>query len=154
MQVKDIMTLNPRTCQPATNLAAVVKLMWDGDCGTVAVTDSSGKIVGMITDRDVCIALATKNQPASQLRAEDVISGKVFACKTDDDVRSAFTTMKDQRVRRLPVVDDLGKLQGVLSMNDVVLATARKPQEIAADDVLSTFRAICEHRPARAASAA
>jgi CBS-domain-containing membrane protein len=97
------------------------------------VTDSTGQVIGMITDRDICIALGTRNRAAAHIRAEEVISDKPFVCRPNDDVRKALATMKEQRVRRLPVVDADGKLLGVLSVNDIVLATGIKPKELTPD---------------------
>jgi CBS domain-containing protein len=154
MQVNEVMSSKPLACQPTTNLAAVTKLMWEGDCGTIPVTDATDQVIGMITDRDICIALGTRNRAAAQIRAEEVISGKPFVCRPNDDVRKALATMKKHRVHRLPVVDADGKLLGVLSVNDIVLATGIKPKELTPDDVVSTFKALCEHRPARVAPAA
>ena len=66
MKIKDIMTTEVRTCTPDTNLAAAAALMLDGDCGILPVVDQ-GKLVGIVTDRDMYIALATRNRLASQL---------------------------------------------------------------------------------------
>jgi CBS domain-containing protein len=138
------MTAKPLSCTTTTNLAAAVKLMWDGDCGVIPVTDESGKVVGMITDRDICIALATRNVQASQLTAGEVVSGTVHRCRPEDDVLAALQVMKDRRVRRLPVVDAQDRLVGLLSMNDVVLETGG-PQGINAKTVIETFKGICAH---------
>ena len=154
MQVKEVMTSNPRSCSPDSNLAAVTKALWDGDCGTIPVTDGSGKVLGLITDRDICVALGTRNVPAAELRARDVMSREVYSCQVTEDVRTALAMMTSRRVRRLPVVDAKGKLAGLISMNDIVLAVGQRPKELSADDVVSTLQAICAHRPARAAVAA
>ena len=67
MKVKDLMTREPRTCSPDTTLASAAHLMWDGDCGILPVVDD-GELVGVVTDRDMYIALATQNARASHLR--------------------------------------------------------------------------------------
>ena len=71
MKVKDIMTAEPRTCSPGTSLAVAAALMLDGDCGVLPVVDG-GKLVGVVTDRDMYIALSTRNTVASQLTAGEV----------------------------------------------------------------------------------
>jgi CBS domain-containing protein len=143
MKIKDIMTTDVRTCSPGTNLAAAAALMLDGDCGVLPVVDE-GKLVGIVTDRDMFIALATRNRRASQLTVGDVARKKVFTCGPDDDVHAALETMKELRVRRLPVAGFGDTVMGIVSMNDLVLAAgARKP--VRNEEVLETFQGICAH---------
>ena len=143
MKIKDIMTTEVRTCSPGTNLAAAAALMLDGDCGILPVVDE-GKLVGIVTDRDMYIALATRNTLASQLTVGDVARTQVWTCGPDDDVHAALATMKEHRVRRLPVEGFGGTVLGIVSMNDIVLAAgAKKP--IRNDEVVDTFQEICAH---------
>jgi predicted transcriptional regulator len=96
----------------------------------------------MITDRDICVALATRGLTADRIAVHDVIAGTAYTCIVDDDAIVALKTMKSQRVRRLPVVDAEGRLKGILSLNDVMThAGAASPVEI-----VSTMASICEHR--------
>jgi CBS domain-containing protein len=143
MKIKDIMTAEVRTCSPDTNLAAAAALMLDGDCGILPVVDE-GKLVGIVTDRDMYIALATQNRLASQITVGDVARKQVWTCGPDDDVHTAMEKMKEHRVRRLPVEGFGGTVMGIVSMNDIVLAAgARKP--IRTDEVVDTFQEICAH---------
>jgi CBS domain-containing protein len=96
-------------------------MMWAHDCGILPVVADGGKVIGLITDRDICMAAALKHRNLSNIAVEDVTSGRVFDCKADDDVLKALTTMEENRVRRLPVVAADGTLEGMLSMNDIVL---------------------------------
>ena len=151
MQIKDIMTPQPRTASPRTTLAEAAQLLWNGDCGILPVTDE-GKLVGVVTDRDMYIALGTRNQPASDIAVGDVASATVWTCAPTDDVHVALDTMRERRVRRLPVVAD-GSLVGIVSLNDLALvAGAGKP--VRNEEVVDTFKAICAHRPLPAAVAA
>src|SRR5688572_25572175 len=143
MKIKDIMTTEVRTCTPDTNLAAAAALMLDGDCGILPVVDQ-GKLVGIVTDRDMYIALATRNRLASQIIVGDVARKHVWTCGPDDDVQTALERMKEHRVRRLPVEGFGGTVMGIVSMNDIVLAAgARKP--IRNEAVVETFQEICAH---------
>jgi CBS domain-containing protein len=143
MKVKEIMTGEPRTCSPNTNLAAAAALMLDGDCGILPVVDN-GKLVGVVTDRDMYIALATRNQRASEVTVGQVVQTPVYTCGPDDDVQAALDTMKRHCVRRLPVEGFGGTVMGIVSMNDIVLASgARKAVREA--DVMATMHAICAH---------
>lgn len=151
MKVQDIMTRDVRSCRPEMNLAEVVKLMWELDCGVLPVVKADGRIAGIITDRDICIAIATRGQTADRIGVRDVTGGKVSTCRPEDDVSTALQTMKTQKVRRLPVVDAEGRLKGILSLNDVVMRSGAAP----ATDIVSTLASICEHRrPAAVAGAA
>jgi CBS domain-containing protein len=149
MEVQELMTREVKACAPETNLAAAAMMRWEGDCGTLPVVGEGGQVVGMITDRDICMAAATKHRPASEIAAGEVITGQLFACAPETDVRAALETMRQNRVRRLPVVDGEGRLQGVVSMNDVVLKAQKakngKAADITFDDVVNTFKAICAH---------
>ena len=143
MKVKDIMTAEPRTCSPGTNLAAAAALMLDGDCGILPVVDR-GKLVGVVTDRDMYIALATRNKLASQLTAGEVARKKVVTCGPEDDVHAVLTMMGEHRVRRLPVEGFGGTVLGIVSMNDILLAI-RPGTAVRTDEVVDTFQAICAH---------
>ena len=144
MKVKDIMTGEPRSCSRGTNLADVAALMLRGDCGILPVLDD-GKLVGVVTDRDLFIALATRNKRASEITVGEVAQTPVFTCGPDDDVQVALAAMKQHCIRRLPVEGFGGTIMGIVSMNDIVLAAGpRKPVHEA--DVVTTLQAICAHR--------
>lgn len=150
MKVKEIMTANPKACTLTDNLSEAARLMWEADCGIVPVVAEGGKVVGLITDRDICMAAMTKGRNESSIAIDDVISGKLFICKPEDDIHSALNTMRENKVRRLPVVNADGKLAGMLSMNDVVLKAAevgdKKATGLSYDDVVNTYKSICQHR--------
>lgn len=149
LKVKDIMTLNPKACTPTTNLADAALLMWHNDCGILPVVREGGKVVGLITDRDICMAAAMKGRALANIAVEEVINGKVYSCKPKDDLVTALEVMRDRRVRRLPVVDDEGQLEGIVSMNDIVLS-ARPPEgkkiDVSYNDAIKTYQAICAHQ--------
>ncbi len=155
MKVRDIMTSPVQSCTADTNLAAAAGQMWDSDCGFLPVIDHAGKVIGAITDRDICIAVATKGRAARDVSVWETISGKLYACSPEDDVHEALKVMAANRVRRLPVVDEDGTLLGVLALNDLILAAqpGKKggPSALSFDDVMNTLRAISAHRVLMAA---
>src|SRR5579872_2795388 len=108
MRVKDVMTDDVKCCSLETNLAAAAKIMWEADCGAVPVTDGQNKVIGVITDRDICIAGATRSRTEGEIPVQEVISRTVYSCSPNDDVRVALETMRAQQVRRLPVVGQDG----------------------------------------------
>ena len=149
MKVQDVMTYDVQSCRPETNLAEAAMQMWRGDFGALPVVTTPGKVVGMITDRDICMAAASKHRDPATIRVNEVISGKVYGCSPDTDIQQALKIMQQKQVRRLPIIDAYdGKLAGILSMNDVALkATMDRKAELSAEDVENTLRAICTHRP-------
>jgi CBS domain-containing protein len=155
MKVTDVMAKPPAYCSPETNLAAAVEILWRQNCGILPIVDSEEKVVGLVTDRDICVALGTRNRLPSDVTVSEVTSGKVIVCKPDDDLRGALATMAKEKVRRLPVIDAAGKLQGILSIDDVVLrtetGTLKKESELPFDDVLNTLKSVYTPRPLRAA---
>lgn len=150
MKVQDIMTKNVKACTPDTSLSAAAALMWDVDCGVLPVVSDGGKVVGLITDRDIAIALGTRNRLASDIPVSEVMAAQVYSCVADDDVHTALKTMRKDRVHRLPVVNEEGLLEGIVSMNDIALHAEKfdghRIKDLTYDDFVNTFKAICEHR--------
>jgi CBS-domain-containing membrane protein len=150
MKVADIMTREVQCCAPHTNLAAAAKMMWDRDCGILPVLNVDGHVLGVITDRDICMAAATRNKPPSDITVWETISNKVYTCRASDDVHVALETMTRHQLRRLPVVDEDGTLSGMVSMNDLILHAGEtrknKPPELLPDDVMRALKGISAHR--------
>jgi CBS-domain-containing membrane protein len=123
--------------------------MWRGDCGILPVIADGQKVVGVITDRDICMSAATKHRDPTNIRVKEVMSGKVYGCSCDTDIQEALKIMQQKQVRRLPIISaEDGRLQGILSMNDVALkASGERKADLSAEDVENTLRAICAHRP-------
>lgn len=120
MRVRDVMKRSLVCCRPDTNLAAAVELLWVNNCGMLPVVGSTGKLEAVITDRDICIATGTRNRLPAQLRVEEVATKNVITCKPDDEIHEALRSMAEKQVRRLPVVDQAGVPQGILSMDDII----------------------------------
>lgn len=156
MKVKDVMTPNAKTIWLTESLADAARTMWENDCGVLPIVKDQ-KVVGVITDRDICMATAMRKSNASSISVEEVMTGKVYAVKPEDDVDDALLLMQQHQVRRVPVINSEGELEGVLSMNDIVLKA--KASDGAAgdllgyDEVVKTYQAICQHPlPAAATS--
>jgi CBS domain-containing protein len=147
MKVAQMMTRDVQSCTPETNLAAAAMQMWNGDCGALPVVDDDGRLLGMITDRDICIAAATNHKDIARIKVGEVTTGEVQSCAPETSVRDALKIFEQARVRRLPVVDEDNKLQGILSISDIVLHTGEgrdtKATDISYADVAKTFKAIC-----------
>ncbi len=117
--------MNPRVKSAGTDasVADVVLLMEKHDCGAIPILNAARKLVGIVTDRDICLALAFRPLPAAGIPITDVMSKRVYACSPEEDLSAALQTMRNRKVRRLPVVDATGRLVGILSMDDVVIRT-------------------------------
>jgi len=118
MLIKDAMTVSPISCKSGDFLDTVARTMAEHDCGFIPVCDSS-KLVGVVTDRDItCRAVAAgKNPAATPIR--DVMTKTVYTIRQDEDVQAAIELMEAQQIRRLPVVDDEGKVVGILAPSDL-----------------------------------
>lgn len=146
MKVKEVMTFTPYTCRREANLGQATELMWKGNCGFLPMIGPDGKVCGVITDRDICIALGTSGKLASQITAGEVSGGKLFACSPEDEIHVALLSMREGKVRRLPVIDSDGKAVGVLSMDDLLLRAepsgSGKIVELSTDEVVRSYRVI------------
>lgn len=149
MIVKEVMSTAVGTCAPETDLGAVIAIMRDRNCGFVPVVDSHGLVVGVVTDRDVCMAAGAKHRPPARISASETMSHPVFSCFTDENLKTVLVTMAKHRVRRLPVLNKTGHLEGVLSIDDIVQAPHRRGGPTA-DDIVAALKAIYAHRAVEA----
>lgn len=120
MRVQDIMRREARVCGLDTDVATIGRVMAEVGCGVLPVV-AAERVVGMITDRDICLALARLDRRPSEVQAQDVISGELFTCGAEDQITEALETMRIFGIRRLPVVDGEQRLLGILSLDDVIL---------------------------------
>ena len=146
MNVQAVMNRNVQCAGTGATAADVAWIMERTDCGSVPIVDRENKLIGMVTDRDICLAMARRPVPASAVAITEIMSKEVYACSADEEVSAALQTMQNKRVRRLPVIDAEKRPIGILSMDDVVLhAEARKaPQKanVAYRDAIETLQGI------------
>ena len=148
MKVSEMMRKTTVSCRPDSSLATAAALMWDHDTGVLPVIGASGAVVGMITDRDICIGCGTRDRPAAAIAVAEVMTPNVASCAPDDEVGVALELMRARKVRRLPVVDREGHLHGVLSMTDVPFFAGEGPA-ISFEEVVSLFQSLAENRRSR-----
>jgi CBS domain-containing protein len=121
LQVKDVMSQNPVCCMPETNLEEVARLMMEHDCGELPVVDSEKTMnpVGVITDRDIiCRTVALGRNPLEMIASECMSSPSVIVMP-DTSLEECCKTMEVSRVRRIPVVDEIGGCCGIVSQADI-----------------------------------
>jgi len=146
MKAKERMTRRVVTCRMDNNLAEVAALMWEERCGALPVLAPDGRLASMITDRDVAIALGTRDLRASEVLVEQVVPARVFTCLEHDEMERALSIMVAQNVRRLPVVNDEGALAGILSIDDFLLHTQPGKAGVLSLEALEALKTIVENR--------
>lgn len=151
MKAREIMTKEVHSCRPEASLNEAARIMWDHDCGCVPVVDSSRRIIGIVTDRDVCMAAYTKGLPLTEIQVQSIIPEHVYSCSPDDSIETIEGIMRHHRIRRIPVTDSESRLVGIISLNDVALAVqserARSPKKpMDKWHVAETLAAVCAHR--------
>lgn len=122
--MEKLMKFDVGLCHPRDPGAVAAKIMWERDCGAVPVVDERSQVLGMITDRDLCIASYLQGKPLYEIPVEEVMSKELWSCRPQDNVSDAERVMRDHQVRRLPVIDEEGRLQGILSLSDIALEAA------------------------------
>jgi CBS domain-containing protein len=122
MKVQDVMTSPAHSCTPDASLKAAAITMCDYGCGALPVLDNAGRPVGILTDRDICMTVALDNQFPAAIRVRQVMTFNPLTCRPGADVGEVLDLMATHRIRRLPVVDENGRLVGIVSLADVVSA--------------------------------
>ena len=125
MKVKDMMHKGAEYVAPNAKLQAIAKKMRDADIGAMPVCDG-GKTVGMITDRDIAIRALANGKDISAIEARDVMSRNVVFCRDNEDAEDALRIMESKKIRRLPVLNEDGKLVGMVSLGDISHALSRE----------------------------
>jgi CBS domain-containing protein len=145
MQIARIMTRPVTTCHQTDTLEHAVQLMWDRDIGFLPVVDDLGMLVGVVTDRDACMAAMMQHLPLDALSVPVAMNKHVVTCRDDDTAERAAELMAKHKIRRIPIIDDDDRPVGVLALNDLALAAGR--ERLSEREVARTLGAICEHRP-------
>jgi CBS domain-containing protein len=149
MIVSDLMTRRVVTVSAGERASVAGRLMWESDCGAVPVVDDHGRGVGMITDRDICMATVLQDRPPSAIAISQVMSRTLHACAPDDSLSAAEELMRAHQIRRLPVLDGERRPIGILSLADVTRATAvdkHRKKEVPPDEITATLAEICTPR--------
>ena len=158
MNVGQLMAQNIRACRLEDTLDTAAQIMWDNDCCCVPVIDAHRRVVGMLTDRDICMAAYTQGGPLRALRVSSAMSKKVYACRPEDTLAAAEELMRAKLIRRLPVTDAEGHLVGIISLNDIAREAqsehTRAKKDVTSDEVGLTLAAICSPRLPRAVATA
>ena len=151
MKIRDFMTQGVHTVRPDDTLETAAGRMWAHDFGSLPVIDARGRVVAMVTDRDICMAAYTQGKRLSSIPVATAMSKTVTTCNAEDAPIAAERQMREKQVRRLPVVDNQHRLVGIVSLNDIVLEavgsnTKDTNRDLSVKEMATTVAAICRHR--------
>lgn len=152
MNINECMSREPRGVRVTDGLDVAAKVLWEQDCGFVPVLDAVGALVGVVTDRDLCMASYTRGRALFEIPVSAVMSQQIRCVRADDRVDAALAAMQELQVHRLPVLDARGALVGVLSTNDLIRAAATQPNAAFAGQVMQTLAAIGRSRSAESSA--
>jgi CBS domain-containing protein len=145
------MTTDVTSVASDQSLDAAAQLMWDRDCGAIPVREAgSSNVIGMVTDRDICMATWSKGEAPARIRVADAMSSRLFSCSPNDSIATAESLMRANKIRRVPVVDAEGRLAGIVSLADIAKRVGGAPfrgdPDLAPEQFAHTIAAICEER--------
>lgn len=146
MHVSEIMSHPVVTCAANGTLDQAARLMWECDCGTIPVRDSDGRLVGIVTDRDICMAAYTQGRALHEIPVGTAMAKSVIAVYEHDSVDSVERVMQENQIRRVPVLDADGHPTGIVSMNDLARQAARSQRNTSDRELVRTLAAISEPR--------
>jgi CBS domain-containing protein len=146
MRIEQIMSQPAITCREDQTLSAAAGLMWDHDCGVVPIVGDGGVVVGMLTDRDICMAAYTQGKPLHAIPVSTAMASRVFSCHPEEPLEAAEALMAEKQVRRVPVVDAEGRPVGVLSLNDLVRRAESARGEGTRREIVKTLAGVCQPR--------
>jgi CBS domain-containing protein len=151
MFVREAMAKEVWSCRAHEPLAAAARTMWDHDVGAVPVLDVAGKVAGIITDRDICMAAYFTGKSLDEEPVGAHMSKQVFTATPADRVEAAEEIMRSKQIRR---VDAAGQLVGMVSLSDLARTAAERGRTaVEPSEVLSTLAAIAQPRSRLVANA-
>ena len=123
----DVMTRDPVCCEPGTSIAQLAQLMKREDVGSIPVVESQEdkRLVGIVTDRDIVVKVLAEGLTADRATARDAMTTNPASCREGDEVNRAVEMMSDRQVRRMPIVDEGGRLTGIIAQADVATRVNR-----------------------------
>lgn len=153
--IKELMTVPVETIMAHETLDIAANKLWSADCGALPVVDRDGVVVGIITDRDICMSAWMRRRMLTKIRVDEAMSKHVFALRPEQDVVYAAQMMAAKQIYRIPVVDADDRLVGIISMSDLARDAARTYNTLGArsEQVVRTLAAICEPRASRCEAA-
>jgi len=151
MKVKDVMRASPLMyCSPRTNLQEAAQLMKTANCGVLPVLNEEYRLVGIITDRDICLSMSRDHSWShSRLPVNEVMSREVYYVHETDNLSAALAKMRINYVGRLPVTDEYGKLKGILSIHNLFCKALIEQEDLghlssSGENIVKTVKALSD----------
>jgi CBS domain-containing protein len=153
MKVEDIMTRDVRSCAPEESLSSAAQIMWEVDCGAVPVVDLERRVIGMITDRDICMASHLQGTQLGDASVSTAMARDIKCCTPQDSPATVQALMQQHKIRRVPVVDAERRLIGIVTLADLAYIMGSS-QTLGGDGMTwsaigHTLAAVCEPRAGR-----
>lgn len=146
MRIKEVMSHPLVTCPTTGTMDQAARLMWEFDCGIVPIVNDDGRLAGVLTDRDICMAAYTQGRPLAAIPVMSGAAHLAVAVHADDSVEQAERLMRDHQIRRLPVLDHDNRPVGLVSMNDLARVAARGRRTGDDRELVQTLAAVCAPR--------
>lgn len=140
MKIGNVLSRDVVACSALDSLEHVVRLMAERDLGSVVVIDRRDRVLGLVTERDVCLAAFRQEQRLREIPVTAAITSEPVWCRDSDDALDVERVMREHRIRRVLVANERGLLVGIASLAD--LARAARAGQLPADDVAATLAAV------------
>lgn len=144
MKVKEVMKTDVGFCSTEDSLMKCAETMLRLDCGIVPIVDE-GRVVGMLTDRDLCLAIVARNRKASDVKTKDLIRGEVISCAANDKIETALRKLRRNQIKRIVVVGENERFIGIVSVSDILLGV-RKDKKLK-KKIYATLKAVAKPCP-------
>lgn len=146
MRIQEVMSHPVISCPVDCTADVPARLMWEFDCGVIPLVDRDGRIAGIITDRDICMAALMQGKPLFEIAVDTVMTRDVICCHADEGTEAAETHMRDNRIRRIPITDDDGHPIGMIAMNDLARLASGSKRSTVDREVVRTLATISQPR--------
>jgi len=127
IRAAELMSRNVVTVYPEDRVGYAARLMRDYDCGALPVIDQEGRLIGIVTDRDISMRLVANEADTYNTKVADCMTDGAFACHAEDSVRECMRQMSRHRIRRLPIINDWGHVVGIISQGDLARHAGNYP---------------------------
>lgn len=151
VRARDVMTRNVVTVHPWQTVEQVARIMGECDCGSLPVVNENGRLLGMVTDRDIAIRIAGRGKDPRHARVDECMSVNIIACHEYDSIENCMRQLSRHQIRRLPIVDDRDRVIGIISQGDLAWHAGTHPGWGERRALADTLCAISEptHAPRR-----
>jgi CBS domain-containing protein len=141
MKINEVMTPDPACCTASDSANKAAMIMRELNVGIVPIVadGDSNQLLGVVTDRDLCMSVVAEGKDPKAIRLENCMSKELVTCTADDEVEEVLHLMQENQVRRIPVVGQDNRIQGIVSIADMVLGS-----DIGSEEIDETIRDISE----------